>query len=169
MPPVERSTRWALLLGLGVLLGCGLGWWFLARPKPAGPPATLDRFVGRWAPDWEGMASQPGTLGYDLRHVDDTPEVARVVKAWKRKKIELLVDRGGEVRVVSGADPDAPPVSRHSATLEGDQLRLQGVEADGRALSSAYVTVLRLRRDGVLVWIPLFDRSNERTILLRRR
>ncbi len=151
-----------------MLVACGGGWWFFARPRPAAPTGVLERFIGRWVPDWPGMVGQPGTLGAGSRGERGASDAARVVDSWRRRGILLDVDAGGEVRVRAGAEPGEPVVSRHTATVEGEQLRLRGVESNGRALPSTYVSVLRLRRDGVLLWIPLFGGSGELTVLLRR-
>ena len=69
---------------------------------------------------------------------------------------------------MADAEPGSPTVSRHAAVVEGDQLRLRGLEADGKSLPPGWVSVLRLRRDGVLLWIPLFGGTVEPTVLLRR-
>ena len=166
--PPQRAPRWALLLGLGVLVACGGGWWFFARPKSVASSEVLERFVGRWAPDWEGMQGQPGTLGSRMRGAAGAAQAALAVDSWKRKGIVLDVLPSGEVHVVASAEPDAPVTSRHAATVEGEQLRLRGIESSGKPLPSAYVSVLRLRRDGVLLWIPLYGASGELTVLLRR-
>jgi hypothetical protein len=102
------------------------------------------------------MQGQPGTLGSRIRGAAGAAQAALAVDSWKRKGIVLDVLPSGEVHVVASAEPDAPVTSRHAATVEGEQLRLRGIESSGKPLPSAYVSVLRLRRDGVLLWIPLY-------------